>query len=209
MSNILQHPSFGQIRTRKSGNEFLFCGKDLCDVLELNNITEALRSLDQDEKFRFKVYVKDLTSEILTSGQNREMIFVSESGLYALILRSRKPEARKFRKWITSEVLPALRKYGIYSIDPKVMSRAEKRLEQKKIDNLLSAINSGLSSTDIRLVARQCQTDEYEVRKVLDGGLEDAYMLTLLYSRATGNKILREQFYTAQGAEKLLLKLSK
>lgn len=209
MSNILQHPSFGHIRTRKRGDEILFCGKDLCDVLELNNITEALRSLDQDEKFRFKVYVKDLTSEILTSGQNREMIFVTESGLYALILRSRKPEARKFRKWITSEVLPALRKYGVYSIDPKVMSRAEKRLEQKKIDDLLSAINSGLSSTDIRLVARQCQTDEYEVRKVLDGGLEDAYMLTLLYSRATGNKILREQFYTAQGAEKLLLKLSK
>lgn len=197
MSNLLQHPSFGQIRTRKRDDEFYFCATDLCTVLDLSNSRMVIQSLDDDERCKFNLH------------RQGETWFVTESGLYALILRSRKPEARKFRKWITSEVLPAPRKYGVYSIDPKVMSRAEKRLEQKKIDDLLSAINSGLSSTDIRLVARQCQTDEYEVRKVLDGGLEDAYMLTLLYSRATGNKILREQFYTAQGAEKLLLKLAK
>ena len=84
-----------------------FVAKDICDVLGLSNITEALRNLDNDE----------LTSEILKSGnQGREMKLVSESGLYALVIRSNKPNARKFRKWITAEVLPAIRKTGRYAV---------------------------------------------------------------------------------------------
>ena len=74
--------------------------KDVCDILELNNITEALRGLDSDE----------LATAILKSGgQGREMRLISESGLYTLIMRSNKPEARRFRKWVTSEVLPTWR----------------------------------------------------------------------------------------------------
>ena len=82
--------------------------KDVCDILELNNITEALRGLDSDE----------LASAILKSGgQGREMRLISESGLYTLIMRSNKPEARRFRKWVTSEVLPTIRKHGIYTTE--------------------------------------------------------------------------------------------
>ena len=82
-----------------------FVAKDVCVVLELNNVTEALRGLDEDE----------LSSVFLKSGgQSREMRTISESGLYALILRSNKPEAKRFRKWITSEVLPSIRKTGQY-----------------------------------------------------------------------------------------------
>lgn len=82
--------------------------KDVCDILELNNITEALRGLDSDE----------LATAILKSGgQGREMRLISESGLYTLIMRSNKPEARRFRKWVTSEVLPTTRKHGIYTTE--------------------------------------------------------------------------------------------
>lgn len=95
------------IRSLIKDGEPWFVAKDICDVLGLGNITEALRNLDDDE----------LTSEILKSGnQGREMKLVSESGLYALVIRSNKPNARKFRKWITSEVLPAIRKTGRYDI---------------------------------------------------------------------------------------------
>ena len=95
-----------EIRVVKDeGGEPWFIAKDVCDVLGLSNITEALRNLDGDE----------LTSEILKSGnQGREMKLVSESGLYALVIRSNKPNAKKFRKWITSEVLPSIRKSGGY-----------------------------------------------------------------------------------------------
>ena len=93
------------VRTKIINNEPWFVAKDVCDVLGLSNITEALRNLEDDE----------LTSEILKSGnQGREMKLVSESGLYALVIRSNKPNARKFRKWVTSEVLPAIRKHGGY-----------------------------------------------------------------------------------------------
>lgn len=78
-----------------------FIAKDVCDVLGLTDTNKALQSLDEDEK---------LTRKFFVSGQNRKMWVISESGLYALILRSNKPYARTFRKWITSEVIPQLLK---------------------------------------------------------------------------------------------------
>jgi prophage antirepressor-like protein len=199
-NNLLEHPQFGQIRVGRQGENFIFCAKDVCDVLGIEDPHTAVRSLDDDEKGRQKTG---------TPGGSQELLFITESGLYALIIRSHKPEARKFRKWITSEVIPSLRKYGMYSMDAKVMSKVTKRAEEKAVKLLLGAINQGLSATDKRLVARQCHTDEYEVFDVLNRRKDDAYMLTLLYGRATGNKLLRESFYTHEGAERLLGELKK
>ncbi|MDQ7830669.1 MAG: BRO family protein [Desulfovibrionaceae bacterium] len=82
-----------------------FVAKDVCRVLELGNVTEATRGLDEDER----------GSEFLnTSGGRQEMLTISESGLYSLIFRSRKDEARAFRRWVTSEVLPTIRRTGVY-----------------------------------------------------------------------------------------------
>lgn len=83
-----------------------FVAKDVCDVLGIKNSRLAIVTLDEDEKLTYKIY---------TSGQNRKTWLISESGLYALIMRSSKPEARTFRKWVTGEVLPAIRKKGYYS----------------------------------------------------------------------------------------------
>lgn len=105
MTNSLQVFDFEEqaVRVVLKDGEPWWVAKDVCDVLELNNITEALRNLDEDE----------LTSEILKSGgQGREMRLISESGLYTLIIRSTKPEAKKFRKWVTAEALPSIRKTG-------------------------------------------------------------------------------------------------
>lgn len=85
-----------------------FVAKDVCDVLGLSDTNKALLNLDEDEK---------LTRNIFGSGQNRKMWIISESGLYALILRSNKPYAKTFRKWITSEVIPSLLKKGFYSMN--------------------------------------------------------------------------------------------
>tara|TARA_R110002126_G_scaffold78629_1_gene195642 strand:+ start:18781 stop:19467 length:687 start_codon:yes stop_codon:yes gene_type:complete len=85
-----------------------FVAKDICDVLELQNSRQAVKELDDDEKLMYKLY---------TSGQNRKTWLVSESGLYALILRSNKPQAKAFRKWITSEVIPTLLKKGFYAMN--------------------------------------------------------------------------------------------
>lgn len=82
-----------------------FVAKDVCDILEHSQVSKAVERLDDDEK---------LMGTIFLSGQNRETWLINESGLYSLILTSRKAEARKFKKWITHDVLPTIRKTGGY-----------------------------------------------------------------------------------------------
>jgi|GEM_PF-6565186 len=88
----------------ESGNPW-WVAKDVCDILGLVDTNKAVVALDDDEKGANKVR---------TQGGAQEMITISESGLYTLIIRSNKPEAKKFRKWVTSEVLPQIRKTGLY-----------------------------------------------------------------------------------------------
>ena len=105
MSNIIPF-RFGKANVRviqKDGDPW-FVAKDVCDVLELTDTNKALLGLDLDEKREHEQY----------SGSGRKPILINESGLYSLILRSRKPEAKRFKKWVTSEVLPSVRKHGAY-----------------------------------------------------------------------------------------------
>lgn len=88
-------------------NQPYFIAVEVCEILEIKNPNDCLRNLDSDEK---------LTSVLPRSGQNREVNLLSESGLYSLIFQSRKPEAKVFRKWVTSEVLPAIRQTGSYTL---------------------------------------------------------------------------------------------
>lgn len=83
-----------------------FVAKDLCMILEIKNVSDALGRLEGDEKGIGLIY---------TPGGNQEMAIVSESGMYALVLGSRKPEAKSFRKWVTDDVIPQIRKTGSYS----------------------------------------------------------------------------------------------
>lgn len=93
------------IRVQVINNEPWFIAKDVCAVLELSDVSMTISKLDEDEKLIQKVFV---------SGQDRDMWFINESGFYALLMRSYKPQAKPFRKWVTSEVLPTIRKTGKY-----------------------------------------------------------------------------------------------
>jgi len=89
-------------------NEPHFIANEICDILGYGNARDALyRHVDEDDK---------LVSVITTSGQRREVNIITESGLYSLILRSNKPEAKPFQKWVTKEVLPSIRKTGSYTL---------------------------------------------------------------------------------------------
>lgn len=90
-------------------NDLWFVAKDVCDVLELSNVSQSLARLDDDEK--------GITT-VDTLGGNQDLSIINESGMYSLVLTSRKPEAKKFKKWVTSEVLPSIRKTGSYSTKP-------------------------------------------------------------------------------------------
>lgn len=93
------------LRVEVIDNEPWFVAKDVCDALTIGNSRDAISRLDDDEK---------AMSVLPTQFGDKEMNLVNESGLYNLIFQSRKPEAKAFRKWITGEVLPAIRRSGIY-----------------------------------------------------------------------------------------------
>lgn len=95
-----------QVRIITLNNEPWFVAKDLCQVLGISKHRDAVSRLDDDERESFKLD---------TLGGKQDMVIVSESGMYALVLTSRKPEAKVFRKWITSDVLPTIRKTGTYT----------------------------------------------------------------------------------------------
>lgn len=100
---IFNNEEFGEIRTITVDGEPMFCLIDVCKALELSNSRIVADRLDEDERRK------------LDLPRQGETWFVTESGLYAVILRSDKPNAKKFRKWITAEVLPSIRKTGSYN----------------------------------------------------------------------------------------------
>lgn len=105
---IFISPEFGQIRIIEQNEQPWFVAKDVCEALEIKNARDALTRLEEDEKANVG----------LTDGsQNRKMNIVNEYGLYNLVLASRKPEAKAFKRWITHEVIPSIRKHGAYMTD--------------------------------------------------------------------------------------------
>ena len=97
-----------EVRTVIIDGEPWFVAKDVCEILEIANARDAVAALDSDEKDGVGI-----TDAI---GREQKTTVVSESGLYALIFKSRKPQAKAFRKWVTSEVLPQIRKTGKYEV---------------------------------------------------------------------------------------------
>lgn len=110
---IFENSEFGTIRTATVDDEPMFCLADVCKALEISNPSKVAQRLDEDERTKLEL------------GRQGETNFITESGLYAVILRSDKPNAKKFRKWVTQEVLPSIRKNGGYIAGQENMSDDE------------------------------------------------------------------------------------
>lgn len=103
---VFESPTFGQVRTVEIDGEPWFVGKDVAEALGYRDTSDALKKhVDADDK---------LTRRFADSGQAREMYIINESGLYSLILSSKLPGAKEFKRWVTSEVVPSIRKTGAY-----------------------------------------------------------------------------------------------
>ncbi|WP_418369400.1 phage antirepressor [Veillonella parvula] len=110
---VFNNAMFGNVRIILQDNEPWFVAKDVCDCLEIKNTTDTLKRLDEDERAR------------LNLGRQGEANVVNEYGLYSLVMSSRKPEAKEFKRWITHEVLPALRRTGSYALNiPRTLPEA-------------------------------------------------------------------------------------
>lgn len=133
---VFKNDQFGQVRAARGKNgEPVFVAKDICAILDLGNPRSSIALLDDDEK---GVHSVD------TPGGKQQMTTVTEPGFYKLVMRSRKPEAKAFQRWVTHEVLPALRRDGGYMVardetPEQTMARAV-LLAQQTIDRQKSRI---------------------------------------------------------------------
>lgn len=132
---IFKNNEFGEIRTVTKNNEPWFVAIDVCNALELSNPTVVVGRLDEDERTKFNLGRQGMTN------------IVSEYGLYNLILASRKKEAKKFKRWITHEVIPTIRKHGAYMSsdviektlsDPDYLIRLATNLKEEKAKRALA-----------------------------------------------------------------------
>ncbi|MGM2666817.1 BRO family protein [Bacillus cereus group sp. Bce026] len=141
MTNNLQvfDNGLGELRVTEKDNQVWFVAKDVCDVLEIQNTSDALKRLDEDERASFNL------------GRQGNANVINESGLYSLILASRKPQAKAFKKWITSEVLPSIRRDGGYMVtheeesEEDLMARAlilAQKTLQRKVKQLEQAVQT-------------------------------------------------------------------
>ena len=110
-----------EVRTTEIDGDTWFVATDVCGILEIQNTTQAIQSLDEDERSMYYI------------GRQGEANIISEAGLYKLTFNSRKPEAKAFTRWVTHEVLPAIRKTGSYStkINPADLELRHKELDAK------------------------------------------------------------------------------
>ena len=115
---------FGNVRIVIIDGEPWFVGKDVAKSLEYRNASDMTRNLDDDEKG---------TQIVRTLGGNQTMTIISESGLYHAAIKSRKQEAQKFRKWVTSEVLPSIRKTGGYTVPRTYAEALQVAADQAKL----------------------------------------------------------------------------
>ena len=177
---IFNNSEFGSIRTVEIDKEPFFVAKDVAEILGYRDTSDAIkRHVDEDDK---------LTRCFTDSGQNREMYIVNESGLYSLILSSKLPTAKRFKRWVTSEVLPAIRKTGGYIggvenlSDEEIMAKAlligKRTIEQQqlRIQNL-EVTNSKLSVSNTIMRPKADYFDELVDRNLLTNIRETAKQL--------------------------------
>ena len=144
-----------EVRTIMLNGEPWWIAKDICDVLDMSNTSVALSRLDDEEVTKFNL-----------GGLSGETNVINESGLYSLIMTSRKPEAKGFKKWVTSVVLPSIRKNGMYATEvtvEKMLSDPDfaiellttlkeeraKRIEVEKTNTILMHVTKNYTSTEI------------------------------------------------------------
>lgn len=168
---IFNSEEFGEIRTAVVNDEPMFCLIDICKALEIKNATDVAKRLDEDELTRLNL-----------GSRAGETNFITESGLYAVILRSDKPNAKKFRKWVTAEVLPSIRKTGDYGV-PKSTSGQIQLLAQgyTELEQAVTSIKDDVAELKDNTPLYGCEIDEIQhhvkrkVVEILGGKQSEAY----------------------------------
>lgn len=210
---IFNSPDFGQIRTIQQNGEPWFVGKDVAKILGYERADNAIRNhVDDEDK---------LMHQISASGQNREMYIINESGLYSLILSSKMPKAKEFKRWVTSEVIPAIRKTGKYEAMAQAVPINDEPatdFTQLEFDQRIriAAIIASCRRERLPLVAKVLSIDLEEMMPLMPAHITEAEQAAYQYISSVYDSLERDTpiqyFYTAYTKwcmEQSLLPLTK
>ena len=178
---VFENAEFGSVRTTTVNGEIMFVGKDVAEILEYQNGSRDINR-HVDEEDRHKVMLFD-------GNQNKETIIINESGLYSLILSSKLPTAKRFKRWVTSEVLPAIRKTGTYAVPMTTADKLRLLVEcNSDLSNRMDAVENSVGEVkdefrsfrdDLPLLGAEMDQITSEVKRkgveVLGGKESDAY----------------------------------
>lgn len=174
---VFENPEFGKVRTLtdKQGEPW-FCGQDLCDVLGYKRPDHAVNQhVDEVGVLKWYVNVEGcLRKDGTRSNPRRLVTFVNESGFYALLFCSKLPAGRKFKRWVTAEVLPQIRKNGCYQlqqdleIKEKLIGEKEKLIGEQTLDIALKQKLIGEKEQDIALKQKLIGEQDVEIRRLND-----------------------------------------
>jgi anti-repressor protein len=145
---IFNSEEFGEIRTVTVNDEVWFVAKDVCEALRHTNTTVAMQMLEEDERTK------------LSLGRAGETNCINESGLYTLIIKSNLPKAKKFRKWVTSEVLPSIRKNGGYIAGQETLS------DEELMAKALLVANNKIAERDKIIEQKQARIEQMKPKEI-------------------------------------------
>ena len=191
---IFNNEEFGEIRTITKDNEPMFCLMDICKALDMKNPTMVASRLEDDEVTKF-----DLGSK------RGETNFVTESGLYAVILRSDKPNAKKFRKWVTGEVLPSIRKNGGY------IANQENLTPEQIVANALVVAQNIITQKDKQIEEMKPKANYFDalVDKKLNTNIRDTAKELGIGEKAFVSFLIEKGYVFRQGKHKQLRPYAK
>lgn len=155
---VFNSTEFGSVRTTTLNGEIMFVGKDVTSILGYRNSSDAIgKHVDEDDKG---------VAKCDTLGGTQDLTIINESGLYSLILSSKMPNAKKFKRWVTSEVLPAIRKHGVFAVDevlanPDILINALTELKKEREEKL--ALQQTIAIQNQQIVEMKPKASYYDV----------------------------------------------
>lgn len=197
---VFNNEEFGQVRTLTINNEAWFVGKDVAEILGYSNSRDALsKHIDDEDKSNVAIH---------DGSQNRNMVIINESGLYSLILSSKLESAKKFKHWVTSEVLPSIRKHGAYMtpetleaaiLNPDTMIQLCNALKDEQDKNkTLQTTNSKLSVEVQIMQPKADYFDELVDRNLLTNFRETAKQLGIKQNKFISFLLDKKYLYRDQ-----------
>lgn len=191
--SIINHPDFGEVRNLLIKGEPWFVAKDLCDALGHSNNRKAIAD---------SVDLADIADVTISDGsQNRQMSIVNESGLYSLIMKSRLDKAKAFQRWVTSEVLPSIRRTGYYISPNALLSNRDRNV---LLRNFHKELGRNITGEDVFKCSKRFRCTEQRVECVLRGNISDNEIMRDLQDRALQNRSTRIDAYADSHIRKVL-----